>query len=81
MKSLLMAFLAIALIYSPALAGESRPQHRAQPSEVSNQLTRPFGWGCDSRIRLCYVGPIWERSGSKGYFRCFTPGDGWRPCP
>ena len=78
MKSFLMAFLAIALLYSPAWAArEPRAQQGAQPGEVY----RPYGWGCDSRIRLCYVGPIWGRSGYKGYFRCFTPGDGWRPCP
>ena len=78
MKSFLIAFLAIALMYSSAWAArEPRAQYRAQPGEVS----RAYGWGCDSRIRLCYVGPIWGRSGYKGYFRCFIPGDGWRPCP
>ena len=61
MKSFLIAFLTIALMYSSALAArESREQHRAQPGEVS---TRAYGWGCDSRIGLCYVGPIWGRSG------------------
>ena len=80
MKSLLIAFLAIALIYSPASTDESPGRNTMLSCGVSNQLTRAYGWGCDNRIRLCYVGPIWGRSG-KGYFRCFTPGDGWRPCP
>jgi hypothetical protein len=76
MKSLLMVFLAICFVYTPALAARD-PWHQGAPS---HSLAAKYGWGCDGRIRVCYVGPIWARSG-KGYFRCFAPGVGWQRCP
>ena len=77
MKSLLMALLAICFVCTPALAARGSPWHQRAPS---HSLAAEYGWGCDRRIRICYVGPIWARSG-RGYFRCFAPGVGWQRCP
>ena len=76
MKSLLIAFLAICFFCTPALAARN-PWHQRAPS---HSLAAEYGWGCDRRIGMCYVGPIWARSG-RGYFRCFAPNVGWVRCP
>jgi hypothetical protein len=81
MKSL-TAFLILALISSPALAGREpwtyrETRHHHALDHVS-KLAQQYGWGCDSQFG-CYVGPIFEGK-RKGYFRCLMPGNGWRRC-
>ena len=76
MKSLLIAFLAMYFVCTPAFAARN-PWHQRAPT---HSLAAKYGWGCDRRIGMCYVGPIWTRSGT-GYFRCFAPGVGWQRCP
>jgi hypothetical protein len=72
MKTPLAAFLAIALMATPAFARKLGPQYEAY--QVSK-----YGWGWDARGGFYYVGPIF-RGNQRGYFRCLFPGYGWRRC-
>jgi hypothetical protein len=68
-RTILAAFLTIALTASSAFAG-GRPQH--------HQVYK-YGWGWDARGGFYYVGPI-RKGNQRAYFRCLVPGYGWRRC-
>jgi hypothetical protein len=73
MKTILGAFLVIALTASPSLAA------RKVWSQQGTHHVYKYGWGWDSRWGGYYVGPIFKGN-QKGYFRCLIPGYGWRRC-
>ena len=73
MRTILGAFLAIALIASQAWAAR-----KVLPQNGTHQVYK-YGWGWDSRWGGYYVGPIFKGN-QRGYFRCLVPGYGWRRC-